>query len=208
MWVGPERTVFVIQEPVDMRKSIDGLAALVLESWGNAPLRTAVFVGFNKGRDKVRLLWWDRQVCPGAKDYGVAKSRKIPPKYEGQLQHSLAVSRSDLLVYASYRPEVDPKPILIEVKPAPVYQDRLFRMEEAFWKAVQERDWSLFDSVATGSLPEGFAEIAAEYREVAQLLSEVSDRENLEKGTLVYFGWRGLTRCLRSGSHPIQSSWL
>lgn len=53
--------VFVIQEPVDMRKSIDGLATLVAESWADAPLRTAVFVGFNKGRDKVRLLWWDRQ---------------------------------------------------------------------------------------------------------------------------------------------------
>lgn len=51
MWIGPERTVFVIQEPVDMRKSIDGLATLVVESWGDAPLRDAVFVGFNKGRD-------------------------------------------------------------------------------------------------------------------------------------------------------------
>jgi len=26
VWVGPEMTVFAIQEPVDMRKSIDGLA--------------------------------------------------------------------------------------------------------------------------------------------------------------------------------------
>lgn len=44
-----------------MRKSIDGLATLVAESWADARLRTAVFVGFNKGRDKIRLLWWDRQ---------------------------------------------------------------------------------------------------------------------------------------------------
>lgn len=123
--------------------------------------------------------------CPGAKDYGVAKAGKIPPKYEGQLQHSLAVSGADLLVYASFRPEENPEPILIEVKPDHAYLDRLFRMEEAFWKAVQDRDWSLFDSVATGSLPDGFAEIAAEYREVAQLLSEVSDREKALKKVLL-----------------------
>jgi len=28
VWVGPEMPVFVIQEPVDMRKSIDGLAVV------------------------------------------------------------------------------------------------------------------------------------------------------------------------------------
>ena len=43
------------------QKPIDGLATLVAGSWADARLRTAVFVGFNKGRDKVRLLWWDRQ---------------------------------------------------------------------------------------------------------------------------------------------------
>jgi hypothetical protein len=64
VWIGPERAVFVIQEPVDMRKSIDGLAALVAESWGDEPLRDAVFVGFNKGRDAARCAV-EKDLFPG-----------------------------------------------------------------------------------------------------------------------------------------------
>ena len=52
--------VYVVAEPVDLRKSIDGLALAVESSLGHSPLSGAVFVFFNRGRDKVKLLWWDR----------------------------------------------------------------------------------------------------------------------------------------------------
>jgi len=52
--------VYVVAEPCDLRKSIDGLALAVETSLGTSPLSGSVFVFFNRGRDKVKLLWWDR----------------------------------------------------------------------------------------------------------------------------------------------------
>jgi transposase len=52
--------VYVAREPVDFRKSIDGLALWVETSLPVSPLAGGVFVFFNRGRDKVKLLWWDR----------------------------------------------------------------------------------------------------------------------------------------------------
>ncbi len=52
--------VYVVAEPVDLRKSIDGLALAVESSLGASPLSGSVYVFFNRGGDKVKLLWWDR----------------------------------------------------------------------------------------------------------------------------------------------------
>ena len=53
-------TVYVAREAVDLRKSIDGLALWVETSLRVSPLSGSVFVFFNRQRDKVKLLWWDR----------------------------------------------------------------------------------------------------------------------------------------------------
>jgi transposase len=47
-------------EPVDMRKSIDGLAALVEQEMDLSPALEAIFVFCNRGRDKIKLLCWER----------------------------------------------------------------------------------------------------------------------------------------------------
>jgi transposase len=60
MLIGAGTTVYVAEGAIDMRKSIDGLAALVQASLLVSPLSGALFVFFNRGRDKVKLLWWDR----------------------------------------------------------------------------------------------------------------------------------------------------
>lgn len=60
MLIGAGMAVYVAEGAIDMRKSIDGLAALVQESMPVSPLSGALFVFFNRGRDKVKLLWWDR----------------------------------------------------------------------------------------------------------------------------------------------------
>lgn len=115
--------------------------------------------------------------APGAKDHAVAQSGKVPPKYVGQLQHSLAVSGADVLFYASYRPEEDPEPILIEVRPDPEMQERLFRLEKAFWKAVQDQDWSVFEALVSDSVPDGFADLAFEWDDVSRQIAELTERE-------------------------------
>jgi transposase len=45
---------------MDMRRSIDALALVVEALLGRSPFSGEVFVFFNKGLDKVKLLWWDR----------------------------------------------------------------------------------------------------------------------------------------------------
>jgi transposase len=52
--------VYVAREAVDFRKSIDGLALWVETALPVSPLSGSVFVFFNRSRDKVKLLWWDR----------------------------------------------------------------------------------------------------------------------------------------------------
>ena len=53
----PER-VFVYRHPVDMRKQIDGLAALVATELGQDPADRSMYVFTNRGRDKIKLLIW------------------------------------------------------------------------------------------------------------------------------------------------------
>jgi transposase len=52
--------VFVATEPTDLRKSFDGLSAVVEHALGNDPLSGHLFVFFNKKRTQVRCLFWDR----------------------------------------------------------------------------------------------------------------------------------------------------
>jgi len=52
--------VFLYADVVDMRKSIDGLAAIVEQELELNPMMNAVFVFCNRGRDKIKLLHWER----------------------------------------------------------------------------------------------------------------------------------------------------
>ena len=52
--------VLLYREPVDMRKSIDGLSVLVVDALGRDPMDCSVYVFVNKARDKMKLLVWHR----------------------------------------------------------------------------------------------------------------------------------------------------
>jgi len=53
-------TVHLATEPVDMRKSINGLSVLVADHLELSPLSGSLFVFYNKARDKIKILYWDR----------------------------------------------------------------------------------------------------------------------------------------------------
>jgi hypothetical protein len=52
--------VYLYMAPVDMRKSINGLAALVENELALSPMMEVLFVFCNRGRDKIKLLYWER----------------------------------------------------------------------------------------------------------------------------------------------------
>jgi transposase len=51
--------VYLACGSTDMRKSIDGLAAIVQEQFALSPFSTAWFVFCNRRRDKLKILHWD-----------------------------------------------------------------------------------------------------------------------------------------------------
>jgi len=51
--------VLVATRPVDFRKAMDGLAALVQESLGSDPYSGVIYVFRAKRADRVKLLLWD-----------------------------------------------------------------------------------------------------------------------------------------------------
>lgn len=52
--------VYLAYGPTDMRKSIDGLAAVVQISFRLDPFAPAVFVFCNRQRDKLKILYWEQ----------------------------------------------------------------------------------------------------------------------------------------------------
>jgi transposase len=56
----PSVRVYVAAQPTDLRKSFDGLSALVAGTFGQDPLCGHLFVFRNRRGDQIRVLFWDR----------------------------------------------------------------------------------------------------------------------------------------------------
>ena len=56
----PSVRIYVAAQPVDARKSFDGLAALVESEFGLEPLSGHLFVFLNRRGHVAQLLFWDR----------------------------------------------------------------------------------------------------------------------------------------------------
>jgi transposase len=52
--------VYLHRMPVDGRKMINGLAAIVESEMGHSPMSGSLFVFTGRRRDTIRLLYWDR----------------------------------------------------------------------------------------------------------------------------------------------------
>lgn len=51
--------IYLYREPVDFRKSINGLSAIVIEACELDCMTGALFLFCNKGKDKIKILYWD-----------------------------------------------------------------------------------------------------------------------------------------------------
>jgi len=56
----PSVRVYVAAQPIDLRKSFDGLSAAVAARFGQDPLGGHLFVFWNRRGNQVRILFWDR----------------------------------------------------------------------------------------------------------------------------------------------------
>ena len=56
----PSVKIYVATQPVDARKSFDGLAALVESEFGLEPLSGHLFVFLNRRGHVAQLMFWDR----------------------------------------------------------------------------------------------------------------------------------------------------
>lgn len=58
--LGSRHRVYLCRAAVDFRKAHDGLCALVRNHWGDDPFTGDVFVFFNRAKDRIKILVWDR----------------------------------------------------------------------------------------------------------------------------------------------------
>lgn len=52
--------IYLCTAPTDMRKSFDGLSALVASAMNKDVLSGHLFLFLNRRRDRIKLMWWDR----------------------------------------------------------------------------------------------------------------------------------------------------
>ncbi len=79
--IGPAIRVFVALQPIEMRKSYDGLYGLVANQLGEDPRSGQLFVFTNSQRTRLKILFWDGsglRVC--AKRLEKGRSRTTPPR--------------------------------------------------------------------------------------------------------------------------------
>jgi transposase len=58
--LGSRVRVFASVEPIDFRKGFDGLVQIVRDGFEEDPFAGDLFVFFNRRRDRVKMLVWDR----------------------------------------------------------------------------------------------------------------------------------------------------
>lgn len=56
----PSLRIFLAVEPADMRKGFDGLSQLVRDRIDQDPLSGHLYVFRNRRRDRIKVLYWDR----------------------------------------------------------------------------------------------------------------------------------------------------
>ena len=56
----PNLQIYLHTRPTDMRNSFDGLSGLVRNVFRADPTDGSLFLFINRRRDRIKILWWDR----------------------------------------------------------------------------------------------------------------------------------------------------
>ena len=52
--------IYISNKPVDMRKAVNGLSLIVLEELELPPQSEAMFIFFNRRKDRIKILMWHK----------------------------------------------------------------------------------------------------------------------------------------------------
>lgn len=55
-----EQPIYLYSQPIDMRKSINGLSYIISDLLGASVQNSSLTLFYNRARDKVKLLYWDK----------------------------------------------------------------------------------------------------------------------------------------------------
>ncbi|MCU0720653.1 MAG: IS66 family insertion sequence element accessory protein TnpB [Pirellula sp.] len=58
--IGPEVKIFLHAEPIDMRKSFDGLFGIIKADLSRDVRDGGLFIFLNLRRNRIKILYWDR----------------------------------------------------------------------------------------------------------------------------------------------------
>lgn len=83
----PSVKIYVAADPVDARKSFDGLSALVQSEFGLEPLSGHLFAFINRRGHIAQLLFWDRSGFVLVKKRLEAGTFRLTKKPTGELTH-------------------------------------------------------------------------------------------------------------------------
>jgi transposase len=83
----PSVRIFAAIEPVDARKSFDGLSAVVRECLGQDPMTGHLFLFINRRGDVAQILFWDRTGFVVMRKRLEAGTFKLVKKTDGEAPH-------------------------------------------------------------------------------------------------------------------------
>ena len=96
--------IFVCAEPQDMRRSFDGLSLAAQQHLGEDPGSGALFVFVNKRRNRLKVLWFDRNgFCLLYKRlhrarFVLPEQRAIDPRTLAMILRGVPTSRASALL--------------------------------------------------------------------------------------------------------------
>ena len=99
----PAMKVFVCTEPVDCRRSFDGLARAVEEVIRRSPMSGHLFVFRNRAGDWAKVLWWDRSGILHLVQTTGAGRVPVPGAVAGACSAELLVAGGDDVLRAQQR---------------------------------------------------------------------------------------------------------
>jgi transposase len=91
----PSVKIYVAAQPVDARKSFDGLAAVVEAEFGLQPLSGHMFVFINRRGHVAQMLFWDRNGFCIVKKRLEAGTFRLARKPDGSATH-VAIDSAEL----------------------------------------------------------------------------------------------------------------